>query len=428
MTQEKKKQGLYVGYDLCDDRTQIYYCREGQSEPKVIGDDTKREKDHESEMIPTVLARKNKKDEWLFGHAAKAAEKDEETTIYRDFIWKLADSESEFNQNPEFAVSLLVVFFRKTLRLLKIAVPNETITRMIVTTDHLTGTLVSSMYAALQELGINRDRVSIVSHERCYMYYVASFEGLEYNRVSVLFDYTKQGMFYHIMNTGKQNTSYRVQLESNDASGVIPFSMSETKDSSLASAFENMAGSLLYRRNVSSAYITGCGFEEGWLEPVLQRLCQNGRVRIYAGDNLYAMGACFGARDCGGNGSLSKNTFYSGESVKYSIYIDGYQNAMEKQEYLVEAGTAWYDVRTSRQLLLDGKRSIEMNVCDSTGKRMGSFQFPFTGINKRPSRMTRIELRTFFTDPDTLIVQGKDMGFGSVYPSSRRIWEETVKI
>lgn len=426
MTQKMAKQGLYVGYDLCDEKTQIYYLCEGMDQPKAVGGDGKNGDDREEEVIPTVLAEKTEKEEWLFGASAEAA--DSGCRIYRNFIRRLADPSDSLQQQPQTAKKLLVVFFRKTLRLLKQRFPKETITKMLVTTDYLTETLVSHIYAALRELGINRDRVSIVSQERCYLYYVAAFEGLEYNRDSVLFDYTKQGMFYHIMNTGKQNSSYLVRLESTDASSLLPYSESAADVSLRSAVFENMAGSLLYKRNVASAYITGCGFRQEGLEPVLKRLCQNGRVRIYAGQNLYAMGACFGAWDRGKDGPLSDNIFYDNEAVRYSIYVDGYQNAEQKQEFFVKAGTAWYDARKSIQVLLDGKRSVQMQVCDPTGKRTGSFQLPFTNLAKRPQRMTRIELRLFFTAPDTLVVQGKDLGFGAVYPSSRRIWEETVKL
>ena len=56
------------------------------------------------------------------------------------------------------------------------------------------------------------------------------------------------------------------------------------------------------------------------------------------------------------------------------------------------------------------------------------FIIPLEGLPKRPAKMTRLSISIEFFSEDEFVVQIKDMGFGSFYKSTNRIWEKRIKL
>ena len=46
----------------------------------------------------------------------------------------------------------------------------------------------------------------------------------------------------------------------------------------------------------------------------------------------------------------------------------------------------------------------------------------------RPDRASRLRVRVWFSAPKMLEAEVTDMGFGSLYPSSGRIWHRSIRI
>lgn len=420
-----QKNSVLVGYDLCNDRTQIYCYNEYLGKPELVG--TTYQPDRE--WIPTAIAKKQG-GEWIFGESALEYEKENKNAVLHHFLKDLSEEKLELSSEMEDVSykELLSHYIRKTLSLIKMLYPNERIKAMVLTGDCLTPYIVGLLYEVFEGLGIYKDRLRIRSHQQCYLYYVLNQPKEIWNNETGLFDFSIEGLKYHEFSIERHQFPLTARVNTQDLSGRINYEMFMNKEPGVNYLFENLSNTLLHKKILSALYVTGIEFDNDWIVPVLEKIQSNRRLRIFLGSGIYARGACYGAYSTFPGGKYEDCVFFSSDSVKYSLSLKGYKNAGRSEYFFCRCGTPWYDVKENIEILLDGKKKIEFNVYDSDSKNVGCFQMNLTGLQKRPARMTRLEIRLFFEGAGTLILQAKDKGFGSIYLSSNRIWEETVKI
>lgn len=422
---DAQKNTVLVGYDFCNDRTQIYCYNEYRGEPELVG--TTYQPDRE--WIPTALALKAG-GEWVFGDSALNYAKEDENAVLHHFLKDMSEERLKLPSKMEGVTykELLSHYIRKTLSLIKMLYPNERIKAMVLTGDCLTPYMAELLYEVFEGLGIYKDRLRIRSHQQCYLYYVLNQPKEIWNNETGLFDFSIDGLKYYESSIERHQFPLTARVTSQDLSGRINYEMFMRKEPGVNYLFENMSGTILHKKILSALYVTGIEFEDGWIVPVLEKIQANRRLRIFLGPGIYARGACYGAYSTFPGGKYADSVFFSSDSVKYSLSMKGYKNAGKSEYFFCRSGMPWYDVKENIEILLDGKKKLEFNVYDSDSKNVGCFQLNLTGLPKRPPRMTRMEIRLFFEGESTLILQAKDKGFGSIYPSSNRIWEETVKI
>ena len=94
---------------------------------------------------------------------------------------------------------------------------------------------------------------------------------------------------------------------------------------------------------------------------------------------------------------------------------------------LLEAGINWYESRACCQLNLDNTEELVIEV-DTMGatekKRMGKLM---TGHPKRHNTTTRLLLKLQYISRKECRITVKDLGFGEMFPSSGKEWEEIVQ-
>lgn len=423
--EEQKKKSVVAGYDLCNDRTQIYCCDESLEEPRLVG--TSYQPD--SEWIPTAVAIKPG-GEWLFGQAALDYGRENEGHMLHHFLKDLSLKSLALPEGMEGVndEEILTHFIRKTLSLIKMIYPNDRISAMVLTGDCLTPYLIELLYKVFERLGIYKDRIRIRDHQQCYLYYVLNQSKEIWNNETGLFDFSINGLNYYEFSLERHQFPMTAKVTRQDLSGRISYEMLMGKEPGLNYIFENISGSLLHKKVLSALYVTGVEFDDGWVVPVLEKIQSSKRMRIFIGANIYAKGALYGAYSTFPGGKYEDCIFFSETSVKYSLSIKGYKNAGRMEYFFCRSGMPWYDIKENIEVLLDGRKKLEFQVYDSNQKSLGCFGMKLSGLPKRNPRMTRLEIRLFFSGNDTLILQAKDKGFGSIYPSSNMIWEETVKI
>lgn len=416
---------VLVGYDFCNDRTQIYCYNVRLDEPEPVGTSY----NPGDEWIPTAIALKPNGD-WVFGQDALDFGKENKDFLLHNFLKDLSEEKLVLPEGmSECGIKdILLQYFRKTLSLTKMLYPNNKIKSMILTSDCFTPYMVELLYEVLNNLGIHKDRLRIRSHEQCYLYYVMSQSKDIWNNETGLFDFSMKGLMYHEFSLERHKLPLMAKVTTQDLSAKISYEMLINNEPGTNYLFENVSGILLNKKILSAMYVTGVEFKDDWLVPVLERIHASRKMRIFVGPNIYARGACYGAFSTFPGGKFEDYIFSTADSVKYSISLKGYNNDCIKEYYFCRCGMPWYDIRESIEILLDGKRKLEFNVYDSDSKQVGCLQMRLPGLLKRPHRMTRLDVRMFFEESSTLIIQAKDMGFGGIYPSSYRIWEETVKI
>lgn len=422
MTEERN---LLVGFDFCNDYSQISCYSRKSFEPESIcytDDDTKY-------MIPTVLGVRKDTKEWLFGEDAIAKVKLDQAVLIDQLVDRICRREEfyvfDVKIEPEI---ILEKFFRKCLSLLKRYYPNDMVAKLVVTIPVLDMILIKTIYKALEALALEKDRVSIQSHSQSAVNFAMSqTRDLWMNDVGI-FDFEDRGLQYYQLKIDRKHAPMVISVTHKDLSDTLSYDLLEdlSDRESLSYIFENLAKSVLYKQLVTTLYMTGKGFEGSWADEVFKHLCA-GR-RVFKGQNLYTKGACYYARQLSGEGKTEEFIYLTEEMIASSISISVYKDAHLSDYTLVNAGTLWYEASCEVQLIIDDMQEIVISVQDLYTKEVHKHEISLEALEKRPPKMTRIELRIAFDDPNTCVVTVKDMGFGEYFPSTNQVLEQTIML
>lgn len=421
-----EERSLLVGFDLCNDYSQISSYNRKLFEPESIC----MSEDESTYLIPTVLSFCKKTGEWFYGTQAEETARNSDTLFFRDILtaiiqnkqWKIEDAVIT-------GVKMLEKFFRKTLSLLHRYEPGKTILKLVVTVKWPEEVLINAIYEALANIGIEKDKVSVLSHSQSYLYYALSQpKELWLNDVG-LFDFDEDGLSYYQITLNRKEKPMVAGIRHMDFSQTLGYDLLEDMEDmeGISYIFGNIAKDILYKQLISTVYITGKGFDGGWADPVLKKLCM-GR-RIFKGQNLYTKGASYGARESTPEGKLNKEILFLTEemllcSVSITIYKDG-----KMQEYLLaDAGTPWYEAEHSLEFIIDEEQEIDLKIYHRLKHEESHQILSLVNMPKRPDKMTRIQLRSKCLNAHTLSVLVKDLGFGGFYPATGRVWEKVITI
>ncbi|BCN30020.1 DUF5716 family protein [Anaeromicropila herbilytica] len=420
-----EERNLIVGFDLCDDYSQISCFNMKTFEPESIC----YEGEEDECLIPTILAVRKNSYDWYYGKEAIQLVRKEEA-IKIDHILKQLREKKEImiGDTKLDGVSLLEKFFRKSLSLLKLKYPNQTIDQLVITVEKLEKNIIKSIYKALEGLSIMRDRVYIQCHQDSFAYYTLyQSKELFMNDVGV-FDFSKAGLSYYQLKIDRKKEKQIVTIAKKDCSDILSYEMIERQNDmeSLNYIFQNVAKNILYKQVVSTLFFTGVGFEEQWADEVMKQLGV-GR-RIFKGQNLYAKGACYAARSNKEPDRLKDYLILTEEMITSSISILAYYDAKVSEILLAKIATPWYEVKEQFYLVLDDKEEIELIIKDRNKSDPTVVMMNLDGIANRPKRMTKVYVTVRFLDKYTCVIQVKDEGFGEFYPSTNRIWEKTINL
>lgn len=413
------EQNLFVGFDLSDEFSQLSCYNEKTYEVDTIFCEP------DEYLIPTVLGIKKDTKEWTFGKEAILSAKKGESILLDHIIHKLqVQSKIAVFEGEVSGEVLLEKFFRKTLSLLKRHYPNNSIKKLAITLDSLDKPLIDMIYKALENMGIEKDRVVIQNHEQSYVYYALSQKKELWMNDVGLFEFNEKGLYYYQITMNRKATPMAVSIQRKDYSETLSYDMLGCDKETLSYIFESIAKSALFKQIISTLYISGNGFEGTWAEEVFQDLAI-GR-RVFKGMNLYTKGACYCAREKSGAGKIEDFIFLGDDVVTSTISMRVYFNAKLEEVILVKAGTPWYEVNQTFDIITDQEEEIEIIVNPLMKREKEVFLIHIGTIKGRPNKTTRLTLKVKFIDGNTCAINVKDQGFGELYPTSNRIWETKI--
>jgi len=303
---------------------------------------------------------------------------------------------------------------------------NNSIRQLVITVKKCEPQTEERLYAVMLALGIDKDRVRVVSHTTAFMYYIVSQPRDVWVNDVALFDYGMDGLRYCQLTFGRKGTPVAVVAESMDLSDDISFQMlSEMSSERLAHAFESIANLTLHKKIITSLFVTGRGFEGDWATDVLRRLCM-GR-RVFLGQNLYTKGACYAARAMVQN-RLLEYRFLPEECIKASVSLRVYHDAQAYQLELASVGDNWKTAGTSCTLIMDQCNELEFTVNDAVRRDTVLEIMTLDGPVRKERRSTRLQLTFRFISRDVAVVKLRDIGFGEFYKTNYRVWEQILKI
>lgn len=399
---------LYVGLDIRDDITQIAVLEPSKEGPDILmagGEGGGQTMNIKTEVeIPGSGLR-------VQGFLEKIYRQE---TIYADGR----------KSNP---VNILAAFLRRTLSLTKKKYPSESIRMLVVTTEYRELSFITTVYKALEKLGIGKDRALVADRGQSYVYYVMSQKKeLWVNQVG-MFDFRDSRITYYQMQADRLKRPAIVKVTEKDYSDYAQLFISgEQTDEEKSSIFEGMVHGAIHGQIITSLYMTGAGFENDFAADVMKKLCV-GR-HLFKGDNLYVCGACYMARELGGERRLDDVVYLGEDIVTSDLTIQVYADAQERELPLVRAGTAWYHIEKEMDLIPDGDQELAVCIKNVVTKKQSVRLIPMDGILGRTDRRARVGIQIRFSGPDRCIMTLRDKGFGELFPSSYRIWEETITL
>ncbi len=414
---------LIVGYDLCEDYTQISCYSYKASQPIPI---SIREED-ELNLIPTVLCVKAETKQWLFGEEALACGAEHAGIMVENLLDKLIKGTEVRIYDQTFSpVALLEKYLRKTLMLIKRYFPTEQISKMVVTVRNTCPALVESIYSALEQLGLEKDRVVVMSHAGAYLYYALSQDKSLWMNDVGLFDFSEEGLLYYQIKLNKRTKPMIACLNKTDYSHDLNDRMLKNEQENHAYIFENIANTALYKKLVTTLYFSGAGFNGGWADEVIRGLC-TGR-RVFMGQNLFTKGACYAAKELSGDRTLEEFILLNDDMITSIVSIRIYKDTKFQEEVLAEAGETWYEVNKSIEVIPEGEAELELILKNIISKEIVREKIRLTGLPDRPNRMTRLAINLTCKDQSTGVIRVNDLGFGEIYPETGCILETTVEI
>lgn len=401
------QRSLYIGVDLREEYSQLALLVPQGQEPKPVGDP--RDESGETK-IPTVVTIPGTKE--TIGH----------------FLEKIVNDEPVYAADVETdAVNVLAAYFQKILSFTRREYPEGMIRRLVVTTKYRDFRFVSQIYRALEKLGIGKDRAMVVDRRQCFVYYVLNQKkDLWVNQVG-LFDYEDHEITYYQMHMDRYQHPPLVTVSQKEYPDYAKMLEEPGIDiSEKPSVVETMVQGALHGQVITSVYMTGKGFADGFADAVMTQLCV-GR-HVFRGDNLYVFGACFVAREYSGEKKMEPFLYMDEDTIPVNISMQAYTNAKVQEIVLAKAGTPWYQVDYEVDLISDGEDELQIRVSDMRQRSAHTHILTMDGIRGRLDRKARIGLQIRFAGVDKCIFTLRDKGFGSFFPSSHRIWEETIML
>lgn len=420
--------GLIIGYDLCKDFCRVSYYKEGEEEPADVAFSD----GGNPYLIQNAICKKRGKDEWLVGQAAYETALLGGGSIVDKLLTLVArKGYSSFEGVRYSAEELFRHFMEESLNLIYEATGKHTITELVFSVQELDAIVLDSIMSTCRALDIPREKVHIVSHTECFLYYVLSRKRDLWSNLSVLYDFSGDGLNYYdleILRGMQPNAAYakRRFLEEGFSIDILDKPLGHRiADSILTGCVERT----LEKKLVSSCYLSGNGMDncQVWGNEFLKTLCN--RRRVFFVENLFAKGAVYAAMEYIRPESAYPFRIMCEGRIRVDISCDVVRGSSPKTILMAKAGQNWYETKCEFDFIPDQEQSLRLKVRKLNERTPREVEIPFKEIVEgRQNKMTRIAVSLKFTSENTFMVTLKDKGFGEIVPARETAIHPTLTI
>lgn len=426
---KKNSRRIAVGYDLGTAFAQISYCGLEDTEPETVSAVTGTEQYN----IPAVLCKRSGVGQWYYGKEAIKFAREENGILVEDLLALAERGEEVMVEGEAFdPVALLTLFVKRSMSLLNIRISLSQIDAFMFTVEELTPRIVDVLGKVAAGLQLKMQQICFQSHrESFYAYTLHQSRELWKNDV-MIFEYNKhlKSLCLECNNRTTPKVVFIEQLDYPDMKRRIwqeEESERQRQMEELDQLFLDIARETLDGRNVSTIFLLGDGFKEGWAKESLKLLCKNRRV--FQGNNLYSKGACYGMLERLNPSAVGKEHVYLGaDKLKSNIGMKALRRGEDSYYAILDAGTNWYEAVSEFDVILESGNELDFVITPLTGGNVTSRTLTLEGLPQRPKRTTRLNIRIEMTAVDKAAVTIEDMGFGELVPSSGKAWTQTIPV
>lgn len=407
---------IMIGFDFGEKDSQISYYDRQEKEPISISP----KMGSNQYEFPTLLSKKPGEMLWHIGLEAEYFVKQQGEILVESFYRCCNGTDYVFVDGEMVSPhDLLAQYLKEVLKLLGISDPVRQISSIMTTTAQLSVPMVRNLQKAYEILGFDKKRCFMQDHDESFYYYVLSQRTDYWNRRVAWFTFTKDHVTYARLIVDTKTRPMMVKI-SRGKTVNLP-EEAEEKDQELYQLILESFGTEQY----SSIFLVGEGFDKEWAKRSVPLLCKNKR-HVFFGNNLFVKGACYAAREKVED-KLLKGYLYDGSSlVKVNIGMEMLVQGMNAYYPIIEAGCNWYESAKEFEIILDEKEDLSFLVSRMDDKTRSCYSMPLPELPKRPNRTTRLRVHMEYESSFACVITVEDLGFGELYPASRRIWTEKV--
>lgn len=427
-SKDELRKELIIGYDLCNDYSQISYFNYAIGEPKTISTAVGKEKF----QIPTVLLKKQGADKWYFGEEAIKKAGSEKDALIKGLLDKCSSGETIYIEETEYEPAfLLEIFMKKSFGFLTYeGITSKIVDRIVFTVETVDRNISQALKQSAKAIGIAEENIYIQDHEESFVEYTIHQKSELWNYHVVLLEYDKDYLKAFKLKINTKTTPITATISRADfkeiKSSDIMFQEenSEEKNHKLDQLVKEKLKHYFGVSQVSCVFLSGEGFEGDWAKETLRFLCT--ARRVFQGKNLYTKGACYFAAKKVSSHEIDDYLFLGVNKLNYNIGIDVSYRGENQYYSLLTADENWYDANKKCELILDSESSVELKLTPIDHNDTRIVIVNLHDLPVRPNRTIRISLQVKFISENTGIVTVEDLGFGDFFESSGKIWKHEI--
>lgn len=436
MFSDKKEQGgkknngkVVVGYDLGKTVSQISFSFLSEGEVETISCVAGTEQYN----IPTVLCKRNGVNQWFYGKEALKYAKEEDGILVEDLLNLAERGEEVLVEGESYdPAALLTLFVKRSLSLLNMRLSLNQIEALMFTVEELTPRMVEVLSKVAAGLQLKTEHLFFQSHLESFYYYTLYQPEDLWRHDVYIFEYSSHLKCFCLERNYK-TTPQVVFITETEYPEMQRLSFPEKEEDRqqqkeyLDKKFLSVAQEELNGKNVSTVYLLGDGFKNSWAKDSLRFLCRNRRV--FQGNNLYSKGACYGVLERFLPEPKGKSYVYLGkDKLKANIGMKVLRRGEDSYYAILDAGTNWYEEEAEFEVILESGNTVEFVITPLTGEHVTERKITLEGLPKRQERTTRLRIHVEMTAVDKMTVTIEDLGFGEIFPSSGKGWNQTLSL
>ena len=402
---------IYVGIDLDGDAAMVSFSYGGGERETVsplAGS--------EIFAIPLAICLK-KNGGWVYGEEARRTAKSGLGHCEEHLLDRALRGEQVQMGEKLYALSdLLAMFLKKMVTMAGRLGPAASLSCLVITTCTLDVPMIRLLQECVSFMQLEKKIVHFMDHKESFFYY-GSNQPPEFSAHDMaLFEYKgRQMQFWGL----EREQLSRPQLLSirEERYGF------ETEQAD--EVFARIIPQAFGKRIVTTVYLVGDGFENGWMKQSLQLLCQ-GR-RVFLGKNLYSKGACFAAMRL--DDTTPPQFVYIGEhEMKCNVSIKVYERGNLSFFTLINAGVPWFEAHGNCEVVIDGTPSIDFWIQHPNSREARIETVALGALPERENRTTRLIIDAAPASDQEVLVTLTDIGLGELVPGTGKKWEYKLRL
>ena len=120
--------------------------------------------------------------------------------------------------------------------------------------------------------------------------------------------------------------------------------------------------------------------------------------------------------------------YLGADKLKSNIGIRALRCGEDSYYAILDAGTNWYEASFEFDIILEEGNTLELVITPLTGGNVTSRLITLEGLPERPPRTTRLNIQIEMSAVNQAVVTVTDMGFGEIFKSSGKAWEQTITV